>query len=138
MPQRAKTDAEIEACFDVMAELRPHLKKNQFLSTVRNMESEGFHLIYIATDNNVVAAAGYRICSNLFMGKHLYVDDLVTANANRSSGYGKRMIEWLRDEAERSSCKFLHLDSGTHRNRAHKFYFQEGFTIASYHFSQEL
>ncbi|UVW35257.1 GNAT family N-acetyltransferase [SAR92 clade bacterium H455] len=138
MPQRAQTDAEIEACFDVMAELRPHLKKSQFLSTVRNMESEGFRLMYIATDNKVVAAAGYRICSNLFMGKHLYVDDLVTANANRSSGYGKRMIEWLRDEAERSSCKFLHLDSGTHRGRAHKFYFQEGFTIASYHFSQEL
>ena len=94
MPQRAKTDAEIEACFEVMAELRPHLKKNQFLSTVRNMESEGFRLIYIATDNiatdnKVVAAAGYRICSNLFMGKHLYVDDLVTAKANRSSGYGK-------------------------------------------------
>lgn len=138
MPQRAKTDAEIEACFEVMAELRPHLKKNQFLSTVRNMESEGFRLIYIATDNKVVAAAGYRICSNLFMGKHLYVDDLVTANANRSSGYGKRMIEWLRDEAKRSNCKFLHLDSGTHRGRAHKFYFQEGFTIASYHFSEEL
>jgi len=138
MPQRAQTDAEIEACFDVMAELRPHLKKNQFLSTVRNMESEGFRLIYIATDNKVVAAAGYRICSNLFMGKHLYVDDLVTANANRSSGYGKRMIEWLRDEAKRSNCKFLHLDSGTHRGRAHKFYFQEGFTIASYHFSEEL
>ena len=138
MPQRAQTDAEIEACFDVMAELRPHLKKNQFLSNVRNMESEGFRLIYIATDNKVVAAAGYRICSNLFMGKHLYVDDLVTANANRSSGYGKRMIEWLRDEAKRSSCKFVHLDSGTHRGRAHKFYFQEGFTIASYHFSQEL
>jgi len=138
MPQRAKTDAEIEACFEVMAELRPHLKKNQFLSTVRNMESEGFRLIYIATDNKVVAAAGYRICSNLFMGKHLYVDDLVTAKANRSSGYGKRMIEWLRDEAKRSNCKFLHLDSGTHRGRAHKFYFQEGFTIASYHFSEEL
>ena len=138
MPQRAQTDAEIEACFDVMAELRPHLKKSQFLSTVRNMESEGFRLMYIATDNKVVAAAGYRICSNLFMGKHLYVDDLVTANANRSSGYGKRMIEWLRDEAKRSNCKFLHLDSGTHRGRAHKFYFQEGFTIASYHFSEEL
>ena len=143
MPQRATTDAEIEACFEVMAELRPHLKKHQFLSTVRNMEHEGFRLIYIATDNiatdnKVVAAAGYRICSNLFMGKHLYVDDLVTANANRSSGYGKRMIEWLRGEAKGSGCRFFHLDSGTHRGRAHKFYFQEGFTIASYHFSEEL
>ena len=138
MPQRAKTDAEIEACFDVMAELRPHLKKHDFLSTVRNMESEGFCLIYIATDNKVVAVAGYRICSNLFMGKHLYVDDLVTAGEERSSGYGKRMIDWLRGKAKTTDCKFLHLDSGTQRGRAHKFYFQEGFTIASYHFSEKL
>ena len=41
MPQRAKTDAEIEACFKVMAELRPHLQKNQFLSTLRSMEYGG-------------------------------------------------------------------------------------------------
>ncbi len=86
----------------------------------------------------MVAAAGYRICRNLFMGKHLYVDDLVTAEVERSSGHGKRMIEWLRNKAVSSDCKFLHLDSGTHRGRAHKFYFQEGFTIASFHFSEEL
>ncbi len=138
MPQRAKIDAEIEACFNVMAELRPHLKKHEFLPTVRNMEAEGFRLIYIAEDNKVVAAAGYRIYSNLFMGKHLYVDDLVTAERARSSGYGKRMIDWLRNKAQTTDCKFLHLDSGTPRGRAHKFYFKEGFTIASYHFSEEL
>lgn len=138
MPQRAKTDKEIEACFDVMAELRPDLKKQDFLATVRGMEPEGFRLIYIAQDNKVVAVAGYRIYSNLFMGKHLYVDDLVTADAERSSGYGKRLIEWLRNKAKSSHCRFLHLDSGTHRGRAHKFYFDQGFTIASYHFSQEL
>ena len=125
MAQCANTDAEIEACFDVMAELRPHLKQDQFLSTVRNMEGDGFRLIYRAKHNKVVAAAGYRIYSNLFMGKHLYVDNLVSADAQRSSGYGTRMIEWLRDKAKSNSCKFFHLDSGTQRGRAHKFYFQE-------------
>ena len=138
MPQRAITDAEIEACFEIMAELRPHLKRQEFVSSVREMETEGFRLIYLAIENKMVAAAGYRISSNFFMGKHLYVDDLVTADAERSSGYGRRMITWLRDKANSSQCKFLHLDSGIHRGRAHKFYFQEGFTIASYHFSQEL
>ena len=138
MPQRAETDTEIEACFEVMSELRPHLKRGQFLATVRHMESEGFRLIYIAKDKKVVAAAGYRIYSNLFMGKHLYVDDLVTADAYRSSGYGKQMVEWLRQEAKNNGCKFFHLDSGTHRGRAHKFYFDQGFMIGSYHFSEEL
>jgi GNAT superfamily N-acetyltransferase len=138
MPQRAITDTEIEACFEIMAELRQHLKRQEFVSNVRQMETEGFRLIYLAIENKIVAAAGYRIYTNFYMGKHLYVDDLVTTGAERLSGYGRRMIEWLLDKAERSDCKFLHLDSGTHRGRAHKFYFQQGFTIASYHFSQEL
>jgi len=74
----------------------------------------------------------------LFMGKHCYIDDLVTASAHRSKGYGEKMIAWLRHQARQAGCDFLHLDSGTHRGRAHKFYFDQGFTIASYHFSEAL
>lgn len=56
MPQLAIMDAEIEACFDVMAELRPHLERSDFLPTVRGMEANGYRLIYIVRDNKVVAA----------------------------------------------------------------------------------
>ena len=138
MPQQAITDIEIEKCFDVMSELRTHLNKDDFLSTVRNMETEGYNLAFIEDKGKVVATAGYRIYTNLFMGKHLYVDDLVTAEAERSKGYGEEMIKWLREEAIKSNCNFYHLDSGTRRGKAHKFYFSQGFTIASYHFSEQL
>jgi len=138
MPQLAKTDTDIGNCFDVVYELRPHLAKDKFVQTVRSMEKDGFKLAFLQVDNQVVAVAGYRICSNLFMGKHCYIDDLVTASAHRSKGYGEKMIIWLRDQALQAGCGFLHLDSGTHRGRAHKFYFDQGFTIASYHFSEEL
>lgn len=138
MPQQAITDIEIEKCFDVMSELRTHLNKNEFLSTVRNMETEGYKIAFIEEKGKVVATAGYRIYTNLFMGKHLYVDDLVTAETDRSKGYGEEMINWLREEAIKSNCNFYHLDSGTHRGKAHKFYFAQGFTIASYHFSEQL
>jgi len=138
MPCRAIIDSEIERCFHVLAELRPHLKQDDFLATVRAMEEDGFRLAFIEQDAEVVAAAGYRIYSNLFMGKHCYVDDLVTAEAQRSKGFGQQMIDWLRAEAQAADCKWFHLDSGTHRDQAHKFYFAQGFTIASYHFSEEL
>jgi len=138
VPKQAITDNEIEKCFDVMSQLRPHLKKKKFLSTVRHMETEGFKLAFIEDKGVVVATAGYRIYTNLFMGKHLYVDDLVTLENARSKGYGGQMVKWLRNEAIRENCNFYHLDSGTHRGEAHKFYFRQGFTIASYHFSEAL
>ena len=86
----------------------------------------------------VVAVAGYRIMTTLFMGRNLYVDDLVTSDKSRSKGYGKVLIGWLRDLAKASDCTHLHLDSGTQRHRAHRFYLREGLDIASFHFSEKL
>ena len=138
MPQIASDDQQIKNCFDVMSELRPHLRKAEFLNVIRMMEIEGYRLAYIENNGSVVAVAGFRVGTNLHMGRHLYVDDLVTADSERSLGHGKVMLDWLRGVAEQEGCRFFHLDSGTHRHRAHKFYFERDFSIASYHFSQEL
>lgn len=121
-----------------MAELRPNLIKDDFVETVRDMEKNGYRLLYLEEDSTVVAVAGYRIDKNLFLDKHLYIDDLVTAEKSRSKGYGETLVNWLRILATKEGCSYLHLDSGTHRGRAHKFYFEQGFTIASYHFSEKL
>ena len=121
-----------------MAELRPHIPKDAFLGLIRMMEGEGYQLAYIEDDDAVVAVAGYRIHTTLFMGRNLYVDDLVTAELARSKGYGKVMIDWLRELADSKDCRFLHLDSGTQRHRAHRFYLRQGLDIASFHFSQKL
>jgi GNAT superfamily N-acetyltransferase len=142
MPKQATSDSDIERCFDVMHELRTELMRDTFLDTVRAMEQDGYKLAFIedSIDDTptVVAAAGYRITTNLFMGKHLYVDDLVTVQKSRSKGYGEHLIKWLREQALNADCNYFHLDSGTHRDQAHKFYFRQGFKIASYHFSERL
>ena len=138
MPRIAVTDKEIESCFDVMSELRPKIIKSEFLNTVREMESQGFKLVFIEENTKVVAAAGYRISTNLFLGKNLYVDDLITSASVRSKGYGEVLITWLRNLAIENKCNTLHLDSGTQRGQAHKFYFRNGLTIVNYHFSADL
>ena len=134
----AETDEEIEKCFDVMHELRPHLVKDEFVEAVRKMQKEGFKLAFLEVGNKIVAVTGYRIYTNLHLGKHCYVDDLVTASEHRSKGYGDQLLAWVRDQAKQAGCSVLHLDSATYRTRAHKFYFERGFTIASFHFTEEL
>jgi len=136
--KRAESDAQIAACYGVVSELRTHLAEDSFVSMVRGMELDGYRLAYIEAEGEIVAAAGYRVHTNLFMGKNLYVDDLVTREAARSQGHGKAMIEWLRDLAVREGCTHLHLDSGTQRHRAHRFYLREGMDIASFHFSEKI
>lgn len=84
----------------------------------------------------MACVAGYRIDTNPFLGKNLYVGDLVTSAAVRSRGHGERMIGRLREQGLAAGCRARQLASGTHRGQAHRFYFKQGFTIPSYHFNQ--
>ena len=138
MPEHASTDAEIAACYEVMAELRPHVEREKFVPLVRSMQEGGYRLACIRARGRVVAVAGYRISTNLFMGRNLYVDDLVTAETERSNGYGHELLTWLRAIAVENGCKGFHLDSGVQRKRAHEFYLREGLELSSYHFSVRL
>ena len=138
MIYKAISDSQILSSLDVMAELRPHLVKENFLSEIRAQEAEGFKLACLEDDGKVVAVAGYRIFSNLAFGRHIYIDDLVTTNSVRSKGYGVRLLDWLKEEARRENCSYFTLDSATHRHQAHKFYFKHNMTIAAYHFIEKL
>jgi GNAT superfamily N-acetyltransferase len=134
----AETDEDILACYDVMAELRPHLPREAFVPTVRAMQRDGLRLATLSEGGRVVAVAGYRISTSLFAGKHLYVDDLVTADAERSKGHGKALLAWLRALAIEQDCDVFHLDSGVQRKRAHAFYLREGMELMGHHFSVRL
>mgnify|MGYP003416841924 FL=1 len=135
MIEHADTDREIADCYEVMAELRPHVTREQFLPLVRSMQADGYRLACIRDGGSVVAVAGYRFGTNLFAGRHLYVDDLVTADSERSKGHGRELLAWLQALAVESGCDVFHLDSGVQRKRAHAFYLREGMELSSYHFS---
>lgn len=130
----AKTDQEIAACYPVMRELRPHISQEQFLSRVRTQESSGYRLAYVQSEDAVVAVAGFRIGENLAWGHFLYVDDLVTSSSHRSKGYGAGLLGWLKQQATTEGCGQLHLDSGTQRKDAHRFYEREGLSRSGFHF----
>lgn len=137
--QLAHGDAQIAACFHTMVQLRSHLTESGFVARIKDQMEEGYHLAFIVNDAGLpVALAGFRIGKNLHMGKHLYVDDLVTDQDHRSHGYGEQLIDWLEIYAIELGCDYLHLDSGVQRFAAHRFYLNQGFNISCHHFDKKL
>ena len=136
--KRAETDAEIAACFPVMAQLRPHLKEADFVQRVRRQMAAGYRLSFVEEAGWVVAAAGHRISENLAWGKFLYVDDLVTDESARSHGHGQALFRFLLELARVEQCDQFHLDSGVQRHGAHRFYLMQRMDITSYHFALRL
>ena len=78
--------------------------------------------------------AGREFVPKINRGKNLYVDDLVTRDADRSRGFGGQLIDWLMEQAKANGCETLELDSGVQRFDAHRFYFAKRMQISSYHF----
>jgi GNAT superfamily N-acetyltransferase len=135
----AETDHEIAACHGVMVELRPHVDLDRFVERVRRqIEDHNYSLAYVETDGKVRAVAGFRVSENLAWGDFLYVDDLVTAESERSKGHGEALLEWMVGHARARGCQQLHLDSGVQRFAAHRFYLRHRMDIASHHFSMIL
>lgn len=134
----AESDDEINACYPVMAELRPHVSESEFLSRVRRqMEIAGYRMA-CAIDGDVKAVGGFRISECLAWGRFMYVDDLVSKSDDRSKGYGGALFDWLVEYARKNDCDQFHLDSGVHRFRAHRFYLMRRMEIQAHHFGLKL
>src|SRR5689334_838853 len=134
----ATTDAEIQSCFPVMFQLRPHLVESEFVQRIRRQQKEGYVLAFLPDNGRVKSVAGFRLQECLYSGRFLYVDDLATDESARSKGYGSHLFAWLVDHARKSDCEFLRLDSGVQRFGAHRFYLANRMEIACHHFSLKL
>ena len=134
----AETEQEVLACYPVMAELRPHLKRDEFVYLVKRItELSGYRLAYV-TDGEVKAVAGFRMSEWLAGGKYLEIEDLVAKSGQRSQGYGSQLFDWLVKRAEESGCDHLRLVSRVTRFDARRFYLNKQMIIEAYYFSRQL
>jgi GNAT superfamily N-acetyltransferase len=95
----AETPQAIERCFRVMSHLRPHVAAAEFVPRVQTQQKQGYRLAFVEDEGEVVAVGGYRVMEVLATGRTMYVDDLVTDESRRSSGYGKALLDWLQTSA---------------------------------------
>lgn len=131
---------DLRAAWPVVAQLRPEFDEQRFVTQMqRQIASDGCRATVLYDDEGHPRAfAAWRVMEMLAVGRHVYVDDLITDSTARSRGYGKAMLDWLKAEARRLGCVRLQLDSGTQRQDAHAFYLRERLRIEALHFGIEL
>jgi GNAT superfamily N-acetyltransferase len=134
----AETEAEVRATHRVMAQLRPHLSEDQYVAQVARQRAERYQIVALVEDGVVRAVAGFRLATALAHGDHVYVDDLVSDEAQRSHGHGGALLDWIARYARERGCTNLRLDSGVQRHGAHRFYLRERMDIVCYHFRKAL
>lgn len=122
----------------VLQELRPHLTEQLLAQVIAEGGPQGLRFTAVFTGERCVAVAGWRIIANTSAIRKLYVDDLSTSASVRSRGYGRMLLDELRERAVAAGCSSLDLDSGVQRFDAHRFYLRERMDIVAHHFRRLL
>ncbi|MGD9628820.1 MAG: GNAT family N-acetyltransferase [Pyrinomonadaceae bacterium] len=132
----AETDSEIDRCYAVVSELRPHLTREEFLAQVkRQIKESGYQLVYLTDEGGVKAVAGIRIAEWLARGMSMDLEDLVATESDRSKGYGGQLFDWLLDYGRQRACTEIRLVSHVTRFRAHQFYLKKKMVLDGHFFS---
>lgn len=123
-----------------LEDLRPHIGSvDDFVRRVDTLQRpEGYRLVatFVPSRDDAASVAGFRPGHSLAWGHFLYVDDLVVLPAYRRQGHGVALLDWIETEAARLGCDAVHLDSGHHRDDAHRFYRAVGYTDFGLHFGK--
>ena len=131
-------DPRWSAALPVLQELRPHLTAEGLREVYAEGHAQGYRFLAALDGDRCLGVAGHRLVATVFAGRKLYVDDLVTASSERSSGVGKALLDELERRARAAGCSVLDLDSGVQRHDAHRFYLRERMHISSHHFTKHL
>lgn len=135
----AESSQDLERCYPVVQELRSQYDMPMFFAQVnRQTQQAGYQVAFLEDEGLVRSVGGFRVGDYLAWGKTMYVDDLVTREADRSKGYGEKLFDWLVERARSMGCDQFHLDSGVHRFAAHRFYLRKRMDITSHHFAMKL
>jgi len=134
MQIREITLKELYIAYELVKQLRPQLSYDEFEDLVYEMRHVEYKMIGLFEKEQLISYAGVTIQTNLYHKRHLYIFDLVTDKVFRSQGYGKSMMEYLKDYAKMAACQNLVLSSGLQREAAHRFYEADGFEKKSYLF----
>lgn len=133
------TEKQLHEVLPVLQQLRTKLSKEEASSLFRKMKEENYKLFSLRNEEDeVVSLAGVAICTNFYNKKHVYVYDLVTAEAHRSKRYGNVLLSYIEDWGKENGCESIALTSAFPRLDAHRFYEREGYDKVSYSFHKKL
>ena len=137
------TNEDILLSWPVVFALRPHLQKERFLQQVRDMmQDDGYQMLGLVVEENgsevVASFTGFRHMHKLSSGPGIYIDDLSTLPEHRGKGYAGMLLDYVHNIARESGKERVQLDSGYHRNAAHRVYLNKGYVISAHHFTHTL
>jgi GNAT superfamily N-acetyltransferase len=119
--------------------LNPDKLNEEIENSLQEMfQFNNYHCFGLFQNEKLVGISGAWITVRIYSGKQLEIDHFVIDDTIRSSGLGKLFVTYIEDWANKNGCKTVELNAYVQSDRAHKFYFQNGYKVLGFHFQKKI
>ncbi len=125
---------EMMGQISVLHAIYPSLTVEEYDRELDQMLSHNYGQAAVFDNEICIGLSGFWIGTKLWCGKYLELDNIVVLEKYRSKGVGKLLFDFLHKKAVENDCTMLSLDSYTHNFKAHKFFYNQGFSPKGFHF----
>ena len=131
---KLKTLEEMLAQITVMQFLYPQLEINKYKDYLKEMLPHNYIQIAVFENENCIAITGCWSATKLWTGKYLEIDNFIVHPNFRAQGVGKMMTDYVEQKAIETNCTAIVLDAFTQNFKAHRFYYNQGYSPKGFHF----
>jgi GNAT superfamily N-acetyltransferase len=128
----------MKSILPLVSQWNKEVSKSTLKNRLTNMLKNDFNCLGAYQDKNLVGIVGYWIGYRFWCGKYIDVDNFIVDETQRGKGIGKLLMQEIYKIAKKNKCEVSVLDTYTQNHRSHKFYFEENYRIAGFHFYKKL
>lgn len=125
---------EMFSQFEIITQLYPDISKEKYQNYLQDMIPHNYKQLAVFEGDKCVALTGFWFGTKLWSGKYIEIDNFIVHKDHRMKGLGKIMTDYINQKAQDLGCTMIVLDAFTGNFKAHRFYYNQGFSPKGFHF----
>lgn len=125
---------EMLSHFDVIQFLYPNIAFEIYESHLQQMIPNNYGQLAVFEGEKCVGLTGFWIGTKLWCGKYIEMDNFIVHPDHREKGVGQTMTDYFNQKAKDLGCTMIVLDAFTGNFKAHRFYYNQGYSPKGFHF----
>lgn len=123
---------------ELVQQLYPKITLEKYQSYLEEMIPHNYKQIAVFENNTCIGLTGIWTGIKLWSGKYIEIDNFIVHSEHRKKGVGKMMTDYIDNLAKEKNCTMIVLDAFTGNFKAHRFYYNQGFSPKGFHFMKIL
>ena len=125
---------EMLSHFNVIQFLYPNLTIGKYELHLKQMLPHNYAQLAVFDGGICLGLTGFWTGTKLWCGKYIEIDNFIVHPDYREKGVGKAMTDYLDQKAKELGCAMIVLDAFTGNFKAHRFYYNQGYSPKGFHF----